>query len=102
MSTKVAEIISIIDRDDAAAWVTHLWDKFNNQRREKIEEWNELRNYILRTQPLQATRASLGRTLPLYLSCVRLGITYTLITSQPSSLTRTGYSGKQSHEIVIR
>tara|TARA_R110000772_G_scaffold129472_2_gene237602 strand:- start:15813 stop:17558 length:1746 start_codon:yes stop_codon:yes gene_type:complete len=68
MSTKVAEIISIIDRDDAAAWVTHLWDKFNNQRREKIEEWNELRNYIFATDTTTTSNQSLpwknSTTLP--------------------------------------
>jgi hypothetical protein len=68
MSTKVAEIVSIIDRDDAAAWVTHLWDKFNNQRREKIEEWNELRNYIFATDTTTTSNQSLpwknSTTLP--------------------------------------
>tara|TARA_R110000851_G_scaffold165758_1_gene310825 strand:- start:7900 stop:9645 length:1746 start_codon:yes stop_codon:yes gene_type:complete len=68
MSTKVAEIISIIDRDDAAAWVTHLWDKFNNQRREKINEWNELRNYIFATDTTTTSNQSLpwknSTTLP--------------------------------------
>ena len=68
MSTKVAELVSIIDRDDASAWVTHLWDKFNNQRREKINEWSELRNYIFATDTTTTSNQSLpwknSTTLP--------------------------------------
>lgn len=58
----------MIDRDDAAAWVTHLWDKFNNQRREKINEWSELRNYIFATDTTTTSNQSLpwknSTTLP--------------------------------------
>lgn len=68
MSTIVAEITSMIDRDDDAAWVAHTWDKFNMQRREKIEEWKELRNYIFATDTTTTSNSSLpwknSTTLP--------------------------------------
>jgi hypothetical protein len=60
MSTKVAELQSLLGRDDASAWVTNLWDKFNNQRRDWIEEKKELRNYIFATD----TTTTSNRTLP--------------------------------------
>ena len=49
MSRKVAELKTLLMQDDASQWVSYLWDKFNQQRREKIEEWIELRNYIFAT-----------------------------------------------------
>jgi hypothetical protein len=42
MSDKIAEIQNLLSADDPAAWVSQLWDKFNQQRRIKIEEWKEL------------------------------------------------------------
>lgn len=59
MSSKVAEIQSAIGQDAEAAWVTGLWDKFNNQRRNKIEEWKELRNYIFATDTSSTTNSTL-------------------------------------------
>src|SRR4030067_1863190 len=49
MSKKVAELKTLLMQDDASQWVSYLWDKYNSQRREKIEEWIELRNYIFAT-----------------------------------------------------
>lgn len=49
MSKKVAELKTLLMQDDASQWVSYLWDKFNQQRRDKIEEWIELRNYIFAT-----------------------------------------------------
>ncbi len=60
MSTKVAEISSLVSREDGAAWVSNLWDKFNMQRRDWIEEKKELRNYIFATD----TRSTTNSTLP--------------------------------------
>jgi hypothetical protein len=68
MSNKVAELISVMNRDSSAAWVANLWDKFNNQRREKIEEWKELRNYVFATDTSTTSNSSLpwknSTTLP--------------------------------------
>ena len=60
MSTKVAELNKWLKQDDAAAWVSNLWTAFNNQRREKIEEWKELRNYVFATD----TTTTANQTLP--------------------------------------
>lgn len=49
MSKKVAELKVLLCQDDPAKWVSYLWDKYNQQRRPKIEEWLELRNYIFAT-----------------------------------------------------
>lgn len=68
MSTKIAEIGTIFAQDDASAWIAHLWDKFNMQRANKIEEWTELRNYIFATDTTTTTNSSLpwknSTTLP--------------------------------------
>ena len=49
MSSKVAELQNLVTRENAAVWVSSLWDKFNMQRKGKIEEWKELRNYLFAT-----------------------------------------------------
>lgn len=68
MSTKLAEISSSFAQDDPAAWVAHLWDKFNMQRSGKVEEWSELRNYIFATDTTTTSNQSLpwknSTTLP--------------------------------------
>jgi len=56
--TKVAEITGMLKQDDASKWVSHLWNTYNDQRREKIDEWLELRNYIFATD---TTTTSNGR-----------------------------------------
>lgn len=60
MSTSVAELVSLLDRDNPSAWVTGLWNKFNSQRREWINEKSELRNYIFATD----TTTTSNRSLP--------------------------------------
>jgi len=68
MSVKVAEITSLLDRDDASAWVSNLWDKFNNQRRSWTEEKKELRDYIFATDTTTTSNSALpwknSTTLP--------------------------------------
>lgn len=59
MSRKVAELKSILQQDDPAKWVTYLWDKYNQQRREKIEEWIELRNYVFATDTTTTSNSAL-------------------------------------------
>ena len=60
MSKKVAELTTLLQQDDASQWVAHLWDKYNQQRRGKIDEWLELRNYIFATD----TSTTGNSTLP--------------------------------------
>ena len=49
MSDKVAEITSMLSREDPAVWITDQWSNFNNQREGKLQEWQELRNYLFAT-----------------------------------------------------
>lgn len=59
MSNKVAEIKSATGQDASAAWVVDLWETFNNQRRNKLEEWKELRDYVFATDTSSTTNSSL-------------------------------------------
>lgn len=59
MSSKVAEIQQATGQDAEAAWVANIWTTFNNQRREKIEEWKELDAYIFATDTSTTTNSTL-------------------------------------------
>ena len=48
------------NRDTAAAWVTELWDRFNNQRASKVAEWAEVDKYLFATD----TRTTSNSKLP--------------------------------------
>lgn len=68
MSDKVAELAAFMTQDEPSQWVSYMWDTYNNQRREKIEEWKELRDYQFATDTSTTTNASLpwknSTTLP--------------------------------------
>jgi hypothetical protein len=49
-----------IKRDQEAEFIAHTWFTYNSQRREKIELWKELRNYIFATD----TRSTTNNKLP--------------------------------------
>lgn len=49
MSSKVAELQYILKRDSCSQWVGYMWQKFNDQRREWVDEKKELRDYIFAT-----------------------------------------------------
>lgn len=59
MSRKVAELSKVLNREDGAAWISNLWDTYNDQRRSKIGEWLELRDYIFATDTSTTTNSSL-------------------------------------------
>jgi len=59
MSDKVAEISQSTGQDAEAAWVSQLWDKFNQQRRDKIEEWKEQDAYVFATDTTTTTNSTL-------------------------------------------
>lgn len=59
MSNKVAEIQAATGQDAQAAWVVDLWETFNNQRRNKLEEWKELRDYVFATDTSSTTNSAL-------------------------------------------
>lgn len=68
MSNKVAEIQAFTAQDDTAAWVSNLWSKYNTQRDTKVEEWQELRNYLFATDTSTTSNGALpwknSTTLP--------------------------------------
>ena len=60
MSTKVAELASLVSRETPAVWISNLWDKYNMQRNGKIEEWKELRNFLFATDTSTTSVSHLG------------------------------------------
>jgi hypothetical protein len=60
-SIKVAEFLRISEAepDTIAREISYLWDNFNQQRRPKIEEWKELRNYVFATDTSKTSNSSL-------------------------------------------
>ncbi len=68
MSDKVAEITALVQQDSPSAWITYMWDNYNNQRQEKVAEWLELRNYVFATDTSTTSNAALpwknSTTLP--------------------------------------
>ena len=59
MANNVAIIKETYLQDDLSAFVSNLWDTYNNQRQEKINEWMELRNYIFATDTTKTTNSKL-------------------------------------------
>jgi len=68
MSDKVAEIKALAARDNESAWVGNLWDTYNNQRADKIQDWIELQSFIFATDTTTTSNARLpwknSTTLP--------------------------------------
>lgn len=60
MSTKIAELTVMLTQDSCSQWVGYLWNKFNDQRRDWIDEKKELRDYIFATD----TSTTSNSTLP--------------------------------------
>lgn len=65
---KVAELSAFMTQDEPSQWVSYMWDTYNNQRREKIEEWKELRDYVFATDTSTTSNGALpwknSTTLP--------------------------------------
>lgn len=64
MSKKILQI----DKDQEAAYIANTWHTYNSQRRQKIDDWKELRNYIFATDTRSTSNAKLpwknSTTLP--------------------------------------
>lgn len=58
-STKVAEIKNIMGPDGPATWISGLWEKYNNQRGPKLQEWAELDAYLFATDTTTTSNSSL-------------------------------------------
>lgn len=95
MSDKVLEIAAFTGRDDPAAFVSNLWDTYNNQRAAWLQEKVELQQYIFATDTTTTTnRTFRGRTPLRSPSLLSFGITFIQITSLHYFPMIVGYSGK--------
>lgn len=60
--------LEIIPRDDEAKFIANQWFVFNSNKRQQIERWKELRNYIFATDTTTTTNKKLpwknSTTLP--------------------------------------
>lgn len=108
MSTKVAELTALLVQDDESQWVSYLWDRYNNQRRQKIEEWKELRNYVFATDTTTTSNQTLpwknSTTLP-KLCQIRDNLHSNYLSSlfpNDSWLRWQGYSKKDSTKIKAK
>lgn len=58
----VVELRGLVQPDDASAWVSHLWTKYNNQRVGKVAEWNEVDKYLYATDTTTTSNSNLPWT----------------------------------------
>ena len=56
---KVAELLEFVKREDKAAQIVQLWEKYDSERQGKIEEWRELRNFIFATDTTTTSNSDL-------------------------------------------
>ena len=59
MSGKVAEIRELLKPEGLADSVAQLWNDWHSQKRAKIDEWKELRNYVFATDTSGTTNSEL-------------------------------------------
>lgn len=59
MTTKVAEIHTVLQPDGLASQIAYLWDKHNTDRRKWLGEKQELRNYVFATDTTTTTNSKL-------------------------------------------
>lgn len=68
MARKALEVNNLFGRDTEAKFIAFTWDNYNAQRRPKVEEWKELRNYVFATDTTKTTNSKLpwknSTTLP--------------------------------------
>lgn len=56
---KPLELSKMFSRDNLAEYISNAWFTFNSQRRGKIEEWKELRNFVFATDTTTTSNAAL-------------------------------------------
>lgn len=59
MTTKVLELKHVLAQDGPAGYVSTTWDTYNGQRRGKLEQWGELRNYLFATDTTTTSNSTL-------------------------------------------
>lgn len=60
MANKPLEIAVKFGQDNEAKYIAHTWHTYNSQRKEKIDLWKEIRNYVFATD----TRTTSNQSLP--------------------------------------
>ena len=53
------ELSKLFSRDSLSDYIVNTWDNYNSQRRGKLEEWKELRNYVFATDTSTTSNAVL-------------------------------------------
>ena len=61
----VAELRSLTQPDEPAAWISNLWTKYNNQRVAKVEQWAEVDKYLFATDTTTTSNSKLPWTFKL-------------------------------------
>lgn len=59
MSGKVLELQGMHGRDKIAEYISYIWDRYNSERREWMDEKNELRQYLFATDTTKTTNNQL-------------------------------------------
>ena len=59
MAGEVAELRDLMQPVAVASTVTRLWDQWNSQRREKLDEWNEVRAFVFATDTTKTSNKHL-------------------------------------------
>lgn len=59
---KVAELIGLLNQEDAARWISNLWSTYYQQRAEKMSQWAEIDKYIFATDTSTTSNSSLPWT----------------------------------------
>lgn len=62
MSDRVAELRGILTPDAKSSFIVNLWDRYNQQRAEKINQWAEVDKYITATDTTTTSNKSLPWT----------------------------------------
>ena len=59
---RVAELQGALNAENPADWITNLWDTYNWQRADKINQWSELDKYIFATDTTTTSNSKLPWT----------------------------------------
>ncbi len=59
---RIAELDGLLNTDAKAEWVRNLWNRYNSQRAEKVEQWSEIDKYIFATDTTTTSNQSLDWT----------------------------------------
>lgn len=61
-SDRVIELSGLLSQDDPSAWITNLWEKWQNQRAVAVGKWKELDEYIYATDTTTTSNSHLPWT----------------------------------------